>query len=101
MNRDKGYFGVKPQASMGRAMYRAVRGHPLSIKEKRRNTAIGRTRSLVKRPSAMLERTFEAGHLMATTVARVHATSTFACMSFNLRQHLIRKAQAAGRRLSK
>jgi len=31
---DKGYFGVKPAASMDNTMHRAVRSHPLSIKEK-------------------------------------------------------------------
>ena len=44
--RDKGYFGVKPQASMDKTMHRATRGHPLSIKENRRNKAISRTRAL-------------------------------------------------------
>ncbi len=53
--RDKGYFGVKPQASMDKTMYRATRGHPLSIKEYRRNKAISRTRSLVKRPFAWIK----------------------------------------------
>jgi len=32
--RDKGFFGVKPQASMDKTMPRGVRGHPLSMKEK-------------------------------------------------------------------
>jgi len=35
--RDKGYFGVKPNASMDKTMHRASRNHPLSCKEKRRN----------------------------------------------------------------
>mgnify|MGYP000984420694 FL=1 len=69
--RDKGYFGVKPRASMDKTMHRAVRGHPLSIKENRRNKAISRTRSLVERPFAAMKRVFQAGHLMVTTVARI------------------------------
>ena len=48
--RDKGYFGVKPAASMDKTMHWAVRNHPLSIREKRRNRAISRTRVLVERP---------------------------------------------------
>jgi len=36
--RDKGCFGVKPQAFMDKTMHRATRGHPLSIRENRRNT---------------------------------------------------------------
>ena len=35
--RDKGYFGVKPNASRDKTMHRASRNHPLSCKEKRRN----------------------------------------------------------------
>jgi len=95
--RDKGYFGVKPQASMGKTMHRATRGHPLSIKENRRNKAISRTRALVERPFAMIKRVFKAGHLMVTTVARVKVKNTFSCIDFNLRQLLTLKVQAAER----
>ena len=95
--RDKGYFGVKPQASMDKTMHRATRGHPLSIKENRRNKAISRTRALVERPFAMIKRVFKAGHLMVTTVARVRVKNTFSCIDFNLRQLLTLKAQAAER----
>ena len=56
---------------MDKTIHRATRGHPLSIKENRWNKAISRTQSLVERPFAVLKRTFEAGHLMVTTVARV------------------------------
>ncbi len=93
--RDKGYFGVKPQASMDRTMHRAVRGHPLSIKENRRNKAISRTRSLVERPFAAMKRVFHAGHLMVTTVARIRVKNTFSCMNFNLRQLLTLKRRLA------
>ena len=95
--RDKGYFGVKPQASMDKTMHRATRGHPLSIKENRRNKAISRTRALVERPFAMIKRVFKAGHLMVTTVARVKVKNTFSCIDFNLRQLLTLKVQAAER----
>ncbi|MDD5420434.1 MAG: IS5 family transposase, partial [Methanomicrobiaceae archaeon] len=95
--RDKGYFGVKPQASMDKTMHRAVRGHPPSIKENRRNKAISRTRSLVERPFAVMKRVFRAGHLMVTTVARVRVKNTFSCMNFNLRQLLTLQRRPAER----
>jgi len=84
--RDKGYFGVKPQASMDKTMHRAVRGHPLATKELRRNKAISRTRSLVERPFAMIKRVSQAGHCMVTTVARIRVKNVFSCMNFNFRQ---------------
>ena len=67
----------------------------------RRNKAISRTRSLVKRPFAWIKRVFEAGHLMVTTVARVRVKNTFSCIDFNLRQLLTLKAQPAERYLSR
>ena len=43
--RDKGYFGVKPHASMDKTMmHRAVRGRLPSIKENLRSKAITRPR---------------------------------------------------------
>lgn len=84
--RDKGYFGVKPQASMDKTMHRGTRGHPLSIKEERRNRAIMRTRSLVERPFAVMKRVYRAGHTLVTTAARVHCKNLFSCFAFNLQQ---------------
>lgn len=84
--RDKGYFGVMPQASMDKTMHRSTRGHPLSIKEERRNRAIMRTRSLVERPFAVMKRVYRAGHMLVTTVARVHCKNLFSCFAFNLQQ---------------
>ena len=84
--RDKGYFGVKPAASMDKTMHRAVRNHPLSIKEKRRNRAISRTRALVERPYAVIKRYFRAGHVLVTTRARVHLATMVACFCYNLLQ---------------
>ena len=84
--RDKGYFGVKPLASMDKTMHRAVRNHPLSIKEKRRNRAISRVRSLVERTYAVIKRQFHAGHVLVTTVARASLQNLFACFDYNLAQ---------------
>ena len=84
--RDNGYFGVKPRASIDKTMHRSVNGHPLSLKEKRRNRAIMRVRSLVERPFAVIKRSFHAGHVMVTTCARVHVRNLFACFAYNLQQ---------------
>jgi len=71
--RDKGYFGTVPFASMDKTMNRSVREKPISTKDKRRNRAISRTRSLVERPFAVIKRVFHAGHVMVTIRLRVHA----------------------------
>jgi len=81
---------------MDKTMHRATRGHPLSIKENQ-NKAISRTPSLVERPFAVIKRVFRAGHLMVTTVARVHVKNVFSCMNFNFRQLLTLQGQAAER----
>lgn len=86
--RDKGYFGVKPKASMDKTMHRAVRGHPLSLREIRRNKAISRTRSLVERPFAVMKTVCNAGHVRVTTCARVHVKCIFSDLVFNLKQLL-------------
>lgn len=93
--RDKGYFGVKPQASMDKTMHRAVRNHPLSLKEKRRNKAISRTRSLVERPFAVIKTEFRAGSVRVTTCARTHVKCLFSSFSFNLKQLLTIERQTA------
>ena len=82
--RDKGYFGTTPFASMDKTMRRAVRGKPLSEKNKRRNRAISKIRGLVERPYAVIKRVFRSGHVMVTTHLRVHTKNLFACFSFNL-----------------
>ena len=82
--RDKGYFGTVPFASIDKTMKRSVRGKPISTKDKRRNRAISRTRSLVERPFAVIKRVFRAGHMMITTHLRVHTKNLFARFSYNL-----------------
>jgi IS5 family transposase len=86
--RDKGYFGTIPFASMDKTMKRAVRGKPLSEKDKRRNRAISRTRSVVERPFAVIKRVFHSGHFMVTTLVRVHVKNLISCFAFNLNQLL-------------
>ncbi|MDI9633165.1 MAG: IS5 family transposase [Methanolinea sp.] len=84
--RDRGYFGVKPRASIDKTMKRAVRGCPLTIKEKRRNRAISKTRRVIVRVFAVIKRTFHYDHVLVTTVERVHVKNVFASFLFNLVQ---------------
>jgi len=67
-------------------MHRAVRNHPLSLKEKRRNKAINRTRSLVERPFAVIKTVFHRGYVRVTTCTRAHVKCLFSCFSSNLKQ---------------
>jgi IS5 family transposase len=91
--RDKGYFGVKPNASMDKTMHRATRDHPLSCKEKRRNKAISRIRSLGELPYAVMKRIFKGGHVLVTTIERVNVKNIFSCFSYNLyRLNSVQKA---------
>jgi len=82
--RDKGFFGVKPNASIDKTMKRAVRNKPLSEKDKRRNKAISRERSKVEYPFAVIKRTFHGGLQLATTVKKVHVKNMFSAFSYNL-----------------
>jgi IS5 family transposase len=83
--RDKGYFGVKPRG-YDATMRRATRGHPLNIRDKLRNKRINKKRSPGERPFAVIKKFFKAGHVLVTTVARVHVKMVFTCLCFNLLQ---------------
>jgi len=83
--RDKGYFGIKPQG-YDATMKRATRGHPLNIRDKLRNKRINKKRSPGERPFAVIKRFFNAGHMLVTTLARVHVKMIFTCLCFNLLQ---------------
>ena len=83
--RDKGYFGVEPRG-YDATMRRGVRGHPLGIRDRLRNRRINRKRAPGERPFAVIKRVFHAGHVLVTTVPRVHVKMVFACLCFNLVQ---------------
>jgi transposase, IS5 family len=83
--RDKGYQGVKPRG-WNATMKRAARGHPLSIWDRLRNRRINRKRAPGERPFAVIKRVFGSGHVLVTTVPRVHVKLVFACFCFNLAQ---------------
>ena len=83
--RDKGYFGVEPRGYSA-TMRRGVRGRPLGIRDRLRNRRINRKRAPGERPFAMIKRVFNAGHVLVTTVQRVHVKMVFSCFCFNLVQ---------------
>ncbi|MEM2123818.1 MAG: transposase, partial [Methanolinea sp.] len=76
-------------------MKRAVRGCPLTIREKRRNRAISKTRRVIERVFAVIKRTFHCGHVLVTTVERVHVKNVFASFLFNLVQLATLKREGA------
>ena len=82
--RARGYFGTPINGSMDKTMKKSTRNHPISTKDKRRNKAISRIRSLGERPYAVIKRVFHAGCVMVTTLERVHMKNLFSCFSYNL-----------------
>ncbi len=83
--RDKGYFGVEPRG-YDATMRRGVRGRRLGIRDRLRNRRINRKRAPGERPFAVIKRVFGSGHVLVTTVPRVHVKMVFACFCFNLVQ---------------
>ena len=83
--RDKAYFGVEPRG-YDATMRRATRGHPLGIRDKLRNKRINRKRAPGERPFAVIKRVFGSGHVVVTTVKRVHVKMVFACLCYDLVQ---------------
>ena len=83
--RDKAFFGVEPRG-YDATMRRGVRGRPLGIRDRLRNRRINRKRAPVERTFAVIKRVFHAGHVLVTTVPRVHVKMVFACLCFNLLQ---------------
>ena len=81
--RDKGYFGSECRGING-TMDRAVRGHPLSVRNARRNLRISRIRSAVEHPYAFFKGMFHFAHVMVTTVQRVRVKAYFTAMCYNL-----------------
>jgi len=82
---DKAYFGVEIRG-FSAAMRRAVRGRPLGIRDRLRNRRINRKRAPGERPFAVIKWVFGSGHVVVTTVKRVHVKMVFACLCFNLVQ---------------
>ena len=83
--RDKAYFGVEIQ-EISAAMKRAVRDRPLDIWDRLKNRRINRKRAPGERSFAVIKRMFGSGHVLVTTLPRVHVKMVFACLCFNLVQ---------------
>ena len=90
--RDKGYFGTSARGNSV-TMYKATRGHPLNVWDRRRNLQISRIRAPGERPFAIFKRVFKAAHVLVTTVERVNVKMVFTAIAFNLFQlRTLRKA---------
>ena len=83
--RDRGYSGAKSRG-YDAAMKKGARGHPIDIRDKRRNKRISRKRAPVERPYAVIKNVFGSGHVKVTTVPRVGVKMMFASFCFNLYQ---------------
>ena len=82
---DKAFHGVEIRG-FSAAMRRGSRGRRLSIWDRLRNARINRKRSPGERPFAVIKRVFGSGHVLVTTVRRVHVKMVFSCLCFNLVQ---------------
>jgi IS5 family transposase len=83
--RDRGYFGAACKG-YNATMKRAVRNHPLGIRDKNRNKRITRKRSTGERPYAVIKNIFKSGHQLVTTKLRTHTKNLFKCFCYNLLQ---------------
>jgi IS5 family transposase len=83
--RDKGYFGAEC-AGFDAGMKRAVRNHPLTIQDKKRNQRISRKRSPGERPYAVFQTVFNVKHTLLTMIERVDVKNMFSCFNFDLFQ---------------
>jgi len=63
-----------------------VRGRPLFLWDRFRDARISRRRASVERVFTVVKRVFGGGHVLVTTVRRVHVRMVFACLCFNLLQ---------------
>jgi len=89
--RDRGYHGVAPNGHSA-TMKRGARDHPLGIMDRLRNLRISKKRAPGERHYAVIKRVFNAGHVLVTTVPRVHVKMLFSAFGFNLYQlHTLRK----------
>lgn len=85
--RDKGYFGVAPHPKVkDMTMKRAVRGKPLTKKEKRYNKAIAKIRAPGERPFAVLQRVFKGGRTRVKNLQRVTVQVVMDCFAYDLYQ---------------
>jgi IS5 family transposase len=86
--RNRGYQGVAPKGYSARqaTMKRGARDHPLGIMNRLRNLRISKKRAPGERHYAVMKGVINAGHVIVTTVPRVHVKMLFAAFGFNLYQ---------------
>jgi len=65
-------------------MKRAVRSHPLTIKDKLHNQKISKKIPPIEKTFAVIKKIFNSAHVMITTVPRTSVKMLFSCFSFNL-----------------
>jgi IS5 family transposase len=83
--RDKGYFGAVANG-FAATMKRAVRGHPLGIKDVLRNERISMQRVPCERVYAVIKEVFKTRKVLVTTLERVNAKMLMTVFCFNLYQ---------------
>jgi IS5 family transposase len=83
--RDKGYFGATAKGYAA-TMQRAVRDHPLGIRDILRNERISVKRVPCERVYAVTKEVFKAGRVLVTTMERVNVKMLMTAFSFNLHQ---------------
>jgi Transposase and inactivated derivatives, IS5 family len=83
--RDRGYFGAKAKG-FAATIKRAVRGHPLGIRDIIRNKRISSKRVPGERVYAVTKNVFNAGMVLVTTVERVNVKMLFTALCYNLHQ---------------
>ena len=69
--RDRGYFGAKSKG-YNATMKRAVKKHPLEIRDILRNKMISSKRVTWKRVNTVTIQIFKAGQVLVTTIQRVN-----------------------------
>lgn len=84
--RDKGYFGATPHAKGDGTMERAVRGKPLTPRDRLRNKRIIKKRAPGERPFAVIKRVLKGGHTLYTELHRVFTQQLMNCFVYNLLQ---------------
>jgi len=85
--RDKGYFGVAPHLKVkDMTMKRAVRGKPLTKREKLYNKAIAKIRAPGERPFSVLQRVFKGGRTRVKNLQRVTVQEVMDCFAYDLYQ---------------
>jgi IS5 family transposase len=85
--RDKGYFGSElPKGVSDFTMDRAVRGKPLTSRQKKRNREISRIRALGERPFSVIKRVFNGFSTRYKRLGRMNIQSFGSCFAYDLYQ---------------